>query len=74
MGCKRVDEREGKLKGKGGGETSGDCGEGRQGWREGGREGGSEGRGRRVDLWGLKHISIHGEEEATDSRETEGPD
>lgn len=51
--------------------------EGRDGEREGGRlaeEGGSEGRGRRVDLWGLKHISIHGEEEATDSRETEGPD
>lgn len=44
--------------------------------REGGREAGGEGReeGRRVDLWGLKHISIHGEEEATDSRETEGPD
>ena len=41
---------------------------------EGGMEGGSEGKGRRVDLWGLKHISIHGEEEATDSRETEGPD
>lgn len=41
---------------------------------DGGREGGSEGKGRRVDLWGLKHISIHGEEEATDSRETEGPD
>ncbi len=77
MGCKRVDEREGKLKGKGGGEMDGDCGEGRQGWREGGREaggGGREGKGRRVDLWGLKHISIHGEEEATDSRETEGPD
>jgi len=49
--------------------------EGRDGERKGGRlaeEGGSEGRGRRrVDLWGLKHISIHGEEEATDSRETE---
>lgn len=48
-----------------------------EGRREGGwrwREGGSEGKGRRVDLWGLKHISIHGEEEATDSRETEGPD
>lgn len=50
------------------------------GWRrQGGRlleeeeeeERGSEGKGRRVDLWGLKHISIHGEEEATDSRETE---
>lgn len=43
---------------------------------KGGREAGGEGReeGRRVDLWGLKHISIHGEEEATDSRETEGPD
>lgn len=42
--------------------------------RDGEREGGSEGRGRRVDLWGLKHNSIHGEEEATDSREAEGPD
>lgn len=39
--------------------------------REGGREGGWQRRRRRVDLWGLKHISIHGEEEATDSRETE---
>lgn len=35
-----------------------------------GTDGGSEGKGRRVDLLGLKHISIHGEEEATDSRET----
>ena len=65
------------MKGKGGREMNEDCGGGRQGWREGGRlaeEGGSGGKGRRVDLWGLKHISIHGEEEATDSRETEGPD
>lgn len=72
MGCKRLDEREGKLKGKEGGETNGECGKGREGGRlaeKGGRE-----EGRRVDLWGLKHISIHGEEEATDSRETEGPD
>ena len=37
MGCKRIDEREGKLKGKGGREMNEDCGEGRQGWREGGR-------------------------------------
>lgn len=36
MGCKRLDEREGKLKGKEGGETNGECGRGRQG-REGGR-------------------------------------
>lgn len=52
-------------------------GMGRGGRREGGREvrkRGVEGKGRRVDLWGLKRISIHGEEEATDSRETEGPD
>lgn len=39
--------------------------------REEAEEGGREWRMRRVDLWGLKHISIHGEEEATDSRETE---
>lgn len=46
-----------------------------RGGRVGGEEGGGvEGKGRRVDLWGLKRISIHGEEEATDSRETEGPD
>lgn len=38
MGCKRVDEREGKLKGKRGGEMDENCGEARQGWRE--REGG----------------------------------
>lgn len=47
----------------------------RKAGREGGREaekGGSEGKGRRVDFRDLKHISIHGEEEATDSRETEG--
>lgn len=31
MGCKRLDEREGKLKGKEGGEMNGDRGEGRQG-------------------------------------------
>lgn len=30
--------------------------------------------GRRGDLRGLKHISIHGEEEASDSTETEEPD
>lgn len=35
MGCKRVDEREGKLKGKGGGEMNENCGGARQGWREG---------------------------------------
>lgn len=35
------------------------------------RKEGVRGKGRRVDFWGLKHISIHGEEEATDSRETE---
>lgn len=40
---------------------------------ERGKQGGRR-RRRRVDLWGLKHISIHREEEATDSRETEGPD
>lgn len=82
MGCKRLDEREEKLKGKRGRRNewrlwrrkagierereAGGEGRGERGGREGGRE-------RRVDLWGLKHISIHGEEEATDSRETEGP-
>lgn len=54
----------------------GAAGGGGGGWRrkEGGSERVSKRKGRRVDLWGLKHISIHGEEEATDSRETEGPD
>lgn len=48
-----------------------EAGEGRLGGREA-EKGGSEGKGRRVDFRDLKHISIHGEEEATDSRETEG--
>lgn len=38
MGCKRLDEREGKLKGKGGGEMNENCGEGRQRWRARGRQ------------------------------------
>lgn len=42
MGCKRVDKREGKLKGKGGGEMNENRGEGRQGWRK--RERGRERR------------------------------
>lgn len=47
MSGKRLDEREGKLKGKEDGDVNGDCGEGRHGERkEGGREeGGGEGRG-----------------------------
>lgn len=45
-----------------------------RGGRDGGREACGGRRRRRVDLWGLKRISIHREEEATDSRETEGPD
>lgn len=55
MSGKRLDEREGKLKGKEDGDVNGDCGEGRHGERrkEGGREvgkGGVEGKGRRADL------------------------
>lgn len=51
MGCKRLDEREGKLKGKEGGETNGECGRGRQGSegerRTGGRAGGGVSEGGR---------------------------
>lgn len=39
MSGKRLDEREGKLKGREDGDVNGDCGEGRHGGREGGRWG-----------------------------------
>lgn len=46
MSGKRLDEREGKLKGNEDGDVNGDCGEGRHGERrkEGGWEGGRRGR------------------------------